>query len=68
MPAVIGVHQLQRPDLRPEYLRGDHQMHRRLSDLDDLDDGAAAQRNHFSRLRRLGVQHMLGNVMQQTQC
>jgi hypothetical protein len=56
---------LQRPDLRTEDLNGDRQVRCRLGYFDDLDHRATAQRNHFSRLGRFGMQHMRGNVVQQ---
>jgi len=40
VPAVIGVYQLQRPDLGTEDLHGDRQVRRRLGHFDDLDHRA----------------------------
>jgi hypothetical protein len=59
-PAIVSVHQLQGPDLRSKNFHGGPQVHRRLCDLNDLDQRTVTKRKLLSRPQRISIQHMRG--------
>ena len=66
MAAIVGVHQLQCPDLRAVQVGRAQQMGGWFGDRDDLDERATEQRDLFPWFGRRGMQQVRGDIVEQS--